>query len=91
MRLPYSELQATYRVLTPFRLPYHAGSLVRGILGRSLRLASCTATPACAAACNDPETCAYSILFDPPLPSPPPHRLLRGEENRLSFGGKPAV
>lgn len=79
MRLPYSELQATYRVLSPFRLPHHAGSLVRGILGRALRLTSCTATPACPATCERPETCTYSALFDPPLPSPLPHRLLRGD------------
>lgn len=82
MRLSYSELQASYRVLSSFRLPHHAGSLVRGILGRALRLSSCTASsngaPACGSTCAQPQTCTYSVLFDPPRPPNPPHRLLRG-------------
>lgn len=78
MHLPYSELRATYRVASPFRLPHHSGSLLRGILGRALRLGACSSSPACAATCERPSACTYSRLFDPPLPSPPPHKLLRG-------------
>jgi CRISPR-associated endoribonuclease Cas6 len=78
VRLPFSELHATYRVVTPFRLPHHSGSLLRGVLGRALRLTSCTASPACATTCERPTSCTYARLFDPPLPHPPPHKLLRG-------------
>jgi hypothetical protein len=76
--LPFSELQATYRVLAPFRLPHHCGSLLRGVLGRALRSSVCTSSPACASTCQHPTACTYSRLFDPPLPSPLPHKLLRG-------------
>ncbi|MFO0762664.1 MAG: CRISPR system precrRNA processing endoribonuclease RAMP protein Cas6 [Byssovorax sp.] len=53
--------------------------MLRGILGRALRRTGCT-TPdhPCPAACLTPAACTYSALFDPPLPSPLPHRLLGG-------------
>jgi hypothetical protein len=76
--LPYSEFQASYRVLAPFRLPHHCGSLLRGVLGRALRSTACTASPTCAASCLQPTGCTYSRLFDPPLPTLRPHKLLRG-------------
>ena len=37
MRLPYTDLFATYQVVTPFRIPAHPGSLWRGVIGRILR------------------------------------------------------
>jgi hypothetical protein len=41
MRLCATDYRATYWVVQPFRLPYHCGSLLRGVLGRALRLAGC--------------------------------------------------
>ena len=79
MRLPYSELWTTFRVTRPFWHPNQAGSLWRGVLGRSLRRAGCLRTPACEEPCAEPGRCAYSRLFDPLVPQPAPHRLLRGQ------------
>lgn len=78
MHLVYSELVATYRVVRALRLPHHSGSLLRGILGRALRSSGCAAATPCAAACEAPTACTYARLFDPPLPDPLPHKLLRG-------------
>jgi hypothetical protein len=80
MRLPTSDFHLKYTVQTPFTLPEHSGSLLRGVLGRALRRAGCVhpKEEACAGACQKPGACVYSRLFDPPAPSPPPHRFLRG-------------
>ena len=78
MRLPYSEFAATYQVVTPFRSPAHPGSMWRGTLGRLLRAHGCSKQSVCQESCQSPQTCLYSKLFDPPIPSPPPHRFLRG-------------
>lgn len=95
MKLPIAEFEAVYRPTGDLRLPYHSGSLLRGVLGRALRQTGCAnrcANPdstgnappdappdtPCRAACRRPGACTYSRLFDPPLPTPLPHRLLRG-------------
>lgn len=79
MKLPVTELEASYRPTGDFRLPYHSGSLLRGVLGRALRQTGCAAPlDPCRAACARPGSCTYSRLFDPPVPDPLPHRLLRG-------------
>lgn len=78
MHLPATDLLATYRVLSTFQLPHHSGSLIRGVLGRALRRTACAASTPCAAQCDRPLACAYSRLFDPPVPDPLPHELLRG-------------
>ncbi|WP_159397606.1 CRISPR system precrRNA processing endoribonuclease RAMP protein Cas6 [Sorangium cellulosum] len=74
-----TELEAAYRPTGDFRLPHHSGSLLRGLLGRALRQTGCAISDEpCRAACLRPGLCTYSRLFDPPLPEPLPHRLLRG-------------
>ena len=79
MLLPFTDFRAQYRVATPVRLPHHCGSLLRGVLGRSLRRAGCARTDSpCVNECAEADTCAYSRLFDPPVPDPLPHKLLRG-------------
>lgn len=80
MRLTFTELRATYRATspTPFRLPHHSGSLLRGVLGRALHRASCIAPEPCGDACLHTDHCAYARLFDPPVPEPLPHRFLQG-------------
>ncbi|CAN95864.1 hypothetical protein predicted by Glimmer/Critica [Sorangium cellulosum So ce56] len=79
MKLPVTEFEAAYRPTGDFRLPEHSGSLLRGVLGRALRQTGCsTPSDPCPAACLRRGRCAYSRLFDPPLPEPLPHRLLRG-------------
>lgn len=79
MKLFVTEFWASWAVTEPFGLPHHSGSLLRGVLGRALRSASCLATGgSCASECREPERCAYSRLFDPPLPDPLPHPLLGG-------------
>ena len=44
MQLTATDLHATYRPLHPFGLPYHSGSLLRGVLGRALHRAACVAS-----------------------------------------------
>lgn len=79
MKLPVTEFEAAYRPTGDFRLPEHSGSLLRGVLGRALRQTGCsTPRDPCPAACLRRGRCTYSRLFDPPLPEPLPHRLLRG-------------
>lgn len=79
MRLCATDFWATYRVVRPFQLPYHSGSLLRGVLGRSLRRVGCADVEhPCEADCAQLGSCAYSRLFDPPAPEPAPHRLLHG-------------
>jgi hypothetical protein len=79
MRLFATDFWASYGVARPFELPHHSGSLLRGVLGRALRLHGCTAPAApCAQDCLQPARCAYSRLFDPPVPDPLPHPFLRG-------------
>jgi hypothetical protein len=79
MRLVATDFCAIYRVARPFSLPHHSGSLLRGVLGRALRLHGC-ATPAapCPHACLAPARCSYARLFDPLVPDPLPHPFLRG-------------
>ena len=77
MQFSYTEVHAGYRVSTPFRLPHHSGSLLRGALGRALRAASCATPSACPKDCTAPADCDYARLFDPPIPTPVPHHLLR--------------
>ncbi|XXT16075.1 CRISPR system precrRNA processing endoribonuclease RAMP protein Cas6 [Sorangium sp. So ce429] len=79
MKLPVTELEAVYRSTGDLRLPHHSGSLLRGVLGRALRQTGCsTPDEPCRAACLRPGVCTYARLFDPPVPEPLPHRLLRG-------------
>jgi CRISPR-associated endoribonuclease Cas6 len=79
MKLFTTEWWTTWRVTEPFGLPHHSGSLLRGILGRALRAASCVSTDVpCNGECHHTDRCAYARLFDPPLPNPLPHPLLRG-------------
>lgn len=80
MRLPYTELWTTFRVTRSFWHPDQAGSLWRGVLGRSLRRGSCMLASSCAERCAEPSQCAYSRLFDPPVPQPAPHALLRSQQ-----------
>ena len=79
MLLRATDFHATYAVDSPFTLPHHPGSLIHGLLGRALRRTGCAApeTP-CAGPCVKPEACTYARLFDPPMPSPAPHRFLHG-------------
>lgn len=79
MRLPYTELFATYQVVTPFRLAAHPGSMWRGVIGRLLRREGCARPRVCQESCQSPAECLYRKLFDPPVPVPPPHHFLRGE------------
>jgi hypothetical protein len=78
MLLRATDFHATYTVTKPFTFPHHSGSLLRGVLGRALRRTGCARSDIpCAAACDQPTACVYSRLFDPPVPSPPPHRFLK--------------
>lgn len=80
MKFVATEVEGQYRVLTPFRRPFHAGSMLRGVLGRSLRAAACAnRAGACAGDCEHPRSCAYTRLFDPLVPEPAPHRFLQGQ------------
>lgn len=66
MRLHVTDLHASYTVVEPFTLPYHSGSLLRGVLGRALRRTGCLeAADTCAAACQHPGACVYTRFFDP--------------------------
>ncbi len=79
MKLVATEIEAHYQVSRPFRQPFHAGSMLRGVLGRSLRAAACAnRASACAGDCERPQSCAYARLFDPLVPEPVPHRFLQG-------------
>lgn len=80
MRLPYTDLFATYQVVTPFRIPAHPGSLWRGVIGRILRWEGCTRQTMCQESCQLAAECLYRKLFDPPMPQPAPHRFLRGQK-----------
>lgn len=80
MRLPYTEIFATYRVVTPFRIPAHPGSLWRGVIGRILRREGCARQTVCQDSCQLDSECLYRKLFDPPMPQPAPHRFLRGQK-----------
>lgn len=79
MQLQFMEFRVDYNVVASFRLPYHCGSLLRGVLGRALRRAGCAvAESSCSDKCAQPGVCAYSRLFDPPVSTPEPYKLLRG-------------
>lgn len=83
MLLPATDYEATYRVTAPFKLPHHAGSLLRGLLGRALRRTACALASAsqnsspCPGECQLPTECTCARLFDPRVPSPAPHRFLQ--------------
>ncbi len=80
MQLVATELLATYRAVEPFRLPFHSGSMLRGVLGRALRAVGCGNIDAvCSGECERPRACTYARLFDPPVPDPVPHRFLKGQ------------
>lgn len=80
MQLVTTEMVAHYHVEKPFRLPFHSGSMLRGVLGRALRKAACARrATACMKDCEVPNQCAYARLFDPVVPDPAPHRFLRGQ------------
>ena len=80
MQLVATEVWGRYRVDKPFRLPFHSGSMFRGVLGRALRKVGCAnRTSACKFDCEVPNRCTYARLFDPPVPTPLPHRFLRGQ------------
>ncbi len=76
MRLPYTELFAIYRVVTPFGIPTHPGSLWRGVSGRALWAGGCAKQPVCQGSCELPAECLYRRLFKPLVPQPAPHRFL---------------
>src|SRR5262245_25295486 len=78
MKLSFTELRVTYRVLRPFHLPEHSESLLRGVLGRALRQAACLDPTPCPEECRNPAACTYTRLFDCPVPEPAPHRFLVG-------------
>ena len=79
MLLCATDFHASYAVVAPFTLPFHTGSLIHGVLGRALRRTGCAVPePACTGPCARPEACTYARLFDPPMPSPAPHRFLQG-------------
>jgi hypothetical protein len=80
MHLVATDIEARYEVVKPFRLPFHSGSMLRGVLGRSLRAAGCARrTATCKADCEAQNQCTYARLFDPPVPNPAPHRFLHGQ------------
>ncbi len=80
MHLVATEIWGRYRVDKPFRLPFHSGSMLRGVLGRALHAAACARrAEACGLDCEVPTACTYARLFDPPVPEPLPHRFLRGQ------------
>jgi CRISPR-associated endoribonuclease Cas6 len=80
MQLVGTEVWAEYRITKPFRLPFHSGSMFRGVLGRALRAEGCAKERiACAMDCERPKECSYARLFDPLVPEPLPHRFLRGQ------------
>jgi len=80
MHIVATEIHGQFRVVRPFRLPFHCGSMLRGVFGRALRQTSCArGNAACLAECQAPTACTYARLFDPPVPYPPPHRFLRGQ------------
>lgn len=78
MQLRMTELRVTCRATKLLRLPEHAESLFRGLIGRALRWAACEQSPPCAHACVSPQSCLYTRLFDPPMPNPRPHPVLSG-------------
>ena len=78
MRLPHTTLHAQYTITSPFRMPYHAGSMLRGVLGRSLRAVACASSSSCATTCAAPAACAYHRLFDPPPRVNSPHAARHG-------------
>lgn len=94
MELCTTEMRAVYEARSVFRWPDHAGSLVRGLVGRALRRHGCARSSAaadvpgspanvpgpCEHACEAPRACTYATLFDPPPCDPPPHRLLASAE-----------
>ncbi len=79
MRLVATDVLARYDVVGAFRLPFHAGSLLRGVIGRSLRAAGCARRPACEMECEARYQCTYARFFDPPGSDPPAHAFLRGQ------------
>lgn len=80
MRLVATDIEVRYEVVKPFRLPFHAGSMLRGILGRALRVAGCVnRQTGCKSDCEAPQACIYARLFDPPAVDPPAHAFLRGQ------------
>lgn len=80
MKLRATDLVATFRADRPMRLPHFSGSMLRGALGRALRMVgSCPGGSPCAGECVQPRRCVYARLFDPPAPEPAPHRFLRGQ------------
>lgn len=78
MLLYTSEIWATYRAAKRIEMPFHTGSLLRGVLGRALRRVSCLEPGGCEDACRNTPSCSYSRLFDPPVPDPLPHPVLKG-------------
>jgi hypothetical protein len=80
MQLVATDILAQYQVDKPFRLPFHSGSMLRGVLGRALHKAGCAQrATACKKDCEMPTQCTYARFFDPLVPSPVPHRFLRGQ------------
>ena len=67
--LPHTTRFATYRHRAPFRVPFHSGSMLHGLLGQALRRVACSRGPRCEGACAEPAACRYSALFSPPRPA----------------------
>ncbi len=88
MRLLATDIQATYSVKEPFRLPYHSGGMFHGLFGRALRKVACPETPCCEGPCArggrqgeavGAGACDWTRLFAPSPRVPPPHRILEGQ------------
>ncbi len=80
MRLVATDIQATYSVREPFRLPFHSGGMFHGLFGRALRKVACPELPCCVGPCARPSECDWARLFSPPPRDPPPHRILVGQK-----------
>lgn len=69
MSLPLARYRLSFRMLDPLRLPDHAGSLLRGQFGASLRRIACmTREPVCEG-CPLRTTCPYPAIFEAPAPA----------------------
>jgi hypothetical protein len=64
--LPLHRYQFNCRALTPLRLNFYAGSMLRGVFGSALRKVACTTRMDDCKACMLRRHCAYTQIFEPP-------------------------
>ncbi len=79
MHVPFCDLEARFTVERGFRMPFHRGGLLHGLLGRSLRRVACAERSGgveCKGACAAPARCLWTRLFSPVAPDVAPHPLL---------------